>query len=162
MSNLLSSPILGNILGFEFGNDPFKETSYPPYNVIQKGDDRYIELAVAGFSEDELSVTFQRNVLSVRTLDHAEPSDKDGPKVDAAKANDVTYIRKGISTRPFNICWKVSPEFNVSEATYLNGILKIKLEYNPPEELKPRTIAIQRSDRSFLTEDTSLKGKKKT
>ncbi len=152
----LSAPVLGNILGFEFGLGPFKETTYPPYNIVQVGDDRIIELAVAGFDENSLEVIFQQNVLTVRSLPSTPETNTDEAYA-ATGQHGPLYIYKGISSKAFSVSWKISPEFNVGHADFYNGILKIKLEYNPPEALKPRVIDIVRSDRILLNEDTSNK-----
>lgn len=104
--------------------------NYPPHNLIRESDDKFlVELAVAGFSQDEISVTVERQILSV-TGTQAETE------------TPIEYIHRGISGRNFVRSWTLADHVEVTGASFDNGILKIALERKIPEEQKPRQIAI--------------------
>ena len=106
--------------------------NYPPYNISKIDDTHYvIEVAVAGFVEDDLSIEVKDNTLTV--------TGKQGDKA------AVDYIHKGISTRSFERVFNLAEHVEVSSATVANGILSIELEQNIPEEKQPRKIAITSS-----------------
>lgn len=104
--------------------------SYPPYNIEQVDEDNYrIELAVAGFGEDELTLESNRNVLTVS----------------GSKSNDDaerTYVHRGIAGRGFERRFQLADHVIVTGADLQNGMLVIELRRELPEALKPRTIAI--------------------
>ncbi len=104
--------------------------SYPPYNIEKTADDAWrISIAVAGFSEDDLSVEVRENALFVA----AKKSD-DG--------EDKTYLHRGIANRAFERRFALADHVRVSGASHVNGMLHIDLVREVPEALKPRQIAI--------------------
>ena len=106
------------------------EGNYPPHNVVKLDDTHYvIEVAVAGFAENEIDVELKENVLTVRG-----EQDKDQPEVE--------YLHKGISARNFVRTFPLADHIEVRGATVKNGILAIALEQLVPEENKPKKIAI--------------------
>lgn len=106
--------------------------TYPPYNIIKEGEDSYkIEVAVAGFREDELDVTVEDNTLTVTGLQEREEP-VDGP----------TYLHKGISARTFSRPFTLGEHVKVKNASVENGVLIISLEREVPEEAKPKKIQI--------------------
>jgi molecular chaperone IbpA len=111
----------------------YKDT-YPPHNLIRKSEDKFsIELAVAGFSLDEIDIEVTEGVLTVSSI-----SDKTVSSLD----NQPEYIHKGISTKQFRRSFNLAEYIEVKEARYLNGILTIDLAREIPEEKKPRKISI--------------------
>src|SRR3569833_1699666 len=103
--------------------------SYPPYNIERLGEDRYrVALAVAGFNDDELSVTVEANQLTVA-----------GRKKDA---QDKEMLYRGIAHRPFIRRFSLADFVVVKEARLNDGLLTIELERHLPEAMKPRRIAI--------------------
>jgi molecular chaperone IbpA len=104
--------------------------NYPPHNVVKLDDTHYvIEVAVAGFAEDEIDVELKENVLTV--------------KGEQAKLEqEVEYLHKGISARNFTRTFPLAEHIEVRGATVKNGILAIALEQVVPEENKPKKIAI--------------------
>lgn len=109
-----------------------KAMSYPPYNVIKHSDTEYsIEVAVAGFKEEQLSITQDGNVLIVR-----------GDSTKSEEQTAAVYMHKGISNREFSRSWTLADHVEVKSAEIVNGLLVIHLEHYIPEELKPRQIAI--------------------
>jgi molecular chaperone IbpA len=109
-------------------------TNYPPYNVVKHDDDHFaIELAVAGFNIGDISITIEKNLLTIKgeqtqTLDELE--------------KEVEYLHRGISARNFTRTFTLAEHVEVTGAASENGILKIELERKVPEEQKPKTIAI--------------------
>ena len=104
-------------------------TGFPPYNIRKEGDSHYvIEMALAGFSKEDIEVEVADGTLSVR-------SDK---KDDAA---DNLY--RGISFRKFNRKFTLSDDIVVNDAALDNGMLTINLERIVPEEKKPRLIEVK-------------------
>lgn len=107
------------------------QTNYPPYNVVKYSEDTFaIELAVAGFKDGEVTITTERNQLTVRGEQVVELSES------------VEYLHKGISARNFIRTWTLADHVEVVSAKSENGILTINLERKIPEEQKPKTIAI--------------------
>lgn len=107
----------------------FETGVYPPYNIIKENDSVWqIELAVAGFSREELDVDVKDSVLTVK-----------GNKV----ANTRDYVHKGIATRAFTRQFRLGEYVEVEEAKYVDGILSIYLKKNVPEDKKPRGIKIK-------------------
>ena len=106
-------------------------TGFPPYNIQKVGDYNYtIEMALAGFSKDDIEVEVAENTLSVRSDKKAEPED------------EFTYHR-GISYRRFDRKFTLADDIVVSGATLENGLLRIDLERIIPEEKKPRLIEVK-------------------
>lgn len=107
-----------------------RSDNYPPYNIAQLDDTHYvIELAVAGFAENEVDVELKDNLLTIL-----------GKKEKAEK--EVNYTHKGISTRNFERTFTLADNVQVRAATVQNGILAIALEHVVPEEQKAKKIAI--------------------
>ncbi|WP_170761265.1 Hsp20 family protein [Ruegeria lacuscaerulensis] len=109
------------------------QPSYPPYNIEKTDADTYrISVAVAGFSEDDLSVEVKENALIVA-----------GKK--AAEDKDRSYLHRGIATRAFERRFALADHVRVTGASHENGMLNIDLKREVPEALKPRRIEISSS-----------------
>lgn len=107
-------------------------SSYPPYNVAQLDEDSYrIELAVAGFGEDELELETHENVLTIT-----------GRKESSADNDDVEYLHRGIAERGFERRFQLADHVKVEGAELKHGLLVLSLKREVPEALKPRKIAI--------------------
>ena len=114
---------------FEGGNSP-----YPPYNIERTGDNAYrVTIAVAGFSESELSIEAKENTLTV----------KGEKQVKSEKKTDVLY--QGIAARAFERVFRLADFVEVKSATLENGLLHIDLLREIPEAMKPRTIRINQN-----------------
>ena len=114
---------------------------YPPHNIIKTSESDYlIELAVAGFSEDELSVEVKDRTLTV-TGEHV------------SRGRD--FIHRGISTKKFKRNFRLSEHVNVYGADIQDGILAIELKYVIPEEMRPRKINIGQTRNENDTSNTS-------
>ena len=109
--------------------EPETGDNYPPYNIERLGEDRYrVALAVAGFTDNELSITVEANQLTVS-----------GKKADV---DDKAILYRGIALRPFIRRFSLADFVVVKEAKLNNGLLTIELERQLPEAMKPRRIAI--------------------
>lgn len=107
--------------------------NYPPYNIIKYSDNDFdIQLAVAGFGEEELKIQVENNVLTVVG---------EKPAGDSSFEAEI-FLHRGISTRNFTRSFTLAEHVEVVEAKMTNGILSIRLERKIPEEKKPKTIAI--------------------
>ena len=136
----MTKPALGAhpfLLGFEQLERLVERTaktdqaSYPPYNIEQTGESAYrITLAVAGFADEDLSITVEDNQLVVR-----------GRTDDAA---DRVYLHRGIAARQFQRTFVLADGVDVTGATLDNGLLHVDLRRNVPEAVV-RTIAITRT-----------------
>ena len=105
--------------------------TYPPYNVVKYDDDRYkIEIAVAGFSKDELDISIKENKLTVT-----------GSATQSAE-NVGEYVHRGIGKRDFTHIFTLAETVVIDGADIINGLLNIELRNVIPEEKQPRKIAI--------------------
>lgn len=106
-------------------------TGYPPYNIISVDENKYqIELAVAGFSMMELSITQERNDLIIEGTPNEHEDDL------------PLYLHKGIANRSFRRSFTLANHVEVKGASLELGILRIDLERKIPDELLPKKIAI--------------------
>jgi len=106
------------------------QPTYPPYNIEKTADDAYrISLAVAGFTDAELSVEVRENALIVA----ARKADEDATR---------SYLHRGIATRAFERKFQLADHIRVTGAAHENGMLHIDLVREVPEALKPRRIEI--------------------
>jgi molecular chaperone IbpA len=109
-------------------------SNYPPYNIERTGENAYrITLAVAGFSESELTVETRENTLTVRGV-------KEAPKGDGEK-RDVLY--QGIAARAFERRFHLADHVSATGASCENGLLHVDLVREVPEAQKPRVIAVR-------------------
>ena len=104
--------------------------NYPPYNLIQDGDKYTIELAVAGFSENDIEITH-------------EPEKSRITVAGSMGSSEGTYLHQGIANRSFSRTWTVADTVEVLGASLDGGILRVELESVIPEEKKPKKIAIK-------------------
>ena len=110
------------------------QSTYPPYNIEKTSDDTYrISVAVAGFSDDDLTVEVKENALIVA----AKKADAD--------AQERTFLHRGIATRAFERRFQLADHVHVTGATHQDGMLHIELKREVPEALKPRRIEIANS-----------------
>jgi molecular chaperone IbpA len=103
---------------------------YPPYNIETTGEGAYrIEVAVAGFKPEELSVDVKESVLTVT-----------GRK--AANDEPKTYLHRGLAARNFERRFQLADYVVVTDASLADGLLAISLKRELPEALKPRSVPI--------------------
>jgi len=108
----------------------YNSGNFPPYNIRQIDEDHFvIELAVAGFGENDLEVIYQDGTVAIK-----------GER----KEDDAEYIHKGIATRKFTREFVLGSYLEITSANIENGVLSVSLERNLPESMKPRQINIVR------------------
>ena len=106
------------------------QTAFPPVNIVKTGDYTFnVELAVAGYKQDEIEITAEKNSLKVT-----------GKKTDE---DTREYLVKGIAGRKFSRQFVLSDTVVVRDANLADGILSIQLENVIPEDQKPRKISIK-------------------
>ncbi|MFS2316925.1 Hsp20 family protein [Maricaulis sp. D1M11] len=132
------TPLYRSIVGFDRLADMMDSASkaesqgYPPYNIQHVDEDAYlIELAVAGFGEDDLTVEVQQNVLTI--------SGRIAPR-DEAEAR--RYLHRGIAERAFERRFHLADHVEVTAADLRNGLLRVSLVRELPEAVKPKRIHI--------------------
>jgi molecular chaperone IbpA len=117
--------LLDTLTNFE-GDAP----SYPPYNIERVGENEYrISMAVAGFSDRDLSIEVKENTLSIRGEKQVE-------------TENTTYLHRGIAARSFERRFQLADHVVVKGAKLENGLLHVDLVREIPEAMKPRTIPI--------------------
>ena len=131
MSKFFELAIVDSFLKDSFS---FKAESsyYPPHNILKHNDNKFVlELAVAGFTQEDLHVVLDKNTLVVT-----------GDKKRDDKTDSVAYLHKGIGTRSFNKSFVLERYLVVKDVKLSDGILKVTLERVVPEEEKPRILEI--------------------
>ncbi len=132
------SPLYRSTVGFDrlahLLNAATNDTSqpgYPPYNIERTGETSYrITMAVAGFSENEISIEAQQNKLTI-TGNQKNGEEEDG-----------RYLHRGIATRSFQRQFDLADHVEVKGAALENGLLHVDLAREIPEAMKPRQINI--------------------
>lgn len=108
-----------------------KQDNYPPHNIIKTSDNQFqIELAVAGFDENELDVSLSSRVLTIK-----------GERKREGDA-EWQYLHRGIASRDFERTFPLNPNVEVRAVTVRNGIMTVSLELVVPDEEKAKKIAI--------------------
>ena len=119
--------LLDQVAGFD-GAAP----AYPPYNIERTGENAYrISVAVAGFSEPELTIVAKENTLTIRGDKQAKTDEKNG---------EVLY--QGIAARAFERVFQLADHVEVKGAQLENGLLHVELTREVPEASKPRQVPI--------------------
>ena len=119
--------MLDNVAGFDGGTP-----GYPPYNIERTGENTYrISVAVAGFSDPELSIEVKEDTLTIRGEKQVKTDDD---------KSQVLY--QGIAARAFERVFQLAEHVEVRGASLENGLLHVDLVREVPEAKKPRQIAI--------------------
>ena len=124
-------------------NQP-RNDSFPPHNIVYSKDKESfkVEMALAGYAEDDFSITLQDQVLTIETYEELEHPDE-------------TYVHQGIARRKFRKQFTLGEYLVVEGAEFVNGLLTITINKELPEEKKPKTIKInskKSKKKSLLTE----------
>ena len=115
-------------------------SNYPPYNIVKTGDYTYdIELALAGFSKDDIDVKYADSKVTIKSIHKDEKVDSDNVEVIEPKG----YTHRGISKRQFERTFSIADDVEVLGAELKDGLLKVSLEKIIPDSKKPRTIKIK-------------------
>ena len=135
-TNLDFAPLYRSSIGFDRMFNLLESASrvqsidnWPPYDIVKKGDDDYqITMAVAGFTDEELTLTYEPNLLVV-----------EGRK---AGEEEREYLHRGIAGRTFRRRFELADHVKVNGASLVNGLLTVDLKREIPEARKPRRIEI--------------------
>jgi len=104
-------------------------SAYPFYNIKKVDDENYIlEMALAGYKKSDVKVAVEDGVLSI---------------AGSAEAKDTNYIHKGVAQRAFLKRLQLSEYVECKGAKLEDGMLKVELVYNPPEDKKPKKITVK-------------------
>lgn len=103
--------------------------NYPPYNIIKTGENsQSLEIALAGFTREEVEVATERGVLTVSAR--------------RAGSDDREYTHKGLALRPFARNWQLADDTVIDAVTYQDGLLTIALRKEVPEAQKRKVLDI--------------------
>jgi len=129
--------MMGFSVGFDsifdrfFDMDTTRDSGYPPYNIRKINEAQYvIEIALAGFSKDDIEVELTEGSLAIRSKKEEETNGED------------SFVHKGIARRDFLRNFTLSDDIIVKGADLKDGMLIINLEKVIPDEKKPRLIQI--------------------
>ena len=113
-----------------------KESNYPAYNIAKDDEEHYrIEVALAGFSNSDLSIETEKGVL----------------KIEANKTEDGSnYIHQGIAQRGFSKMFRLAEHMKVDDARFVDGILTIALRREIPDADRPQQIAINAGPKKII------------
>ena len=139
MFALLNSPFF---VGFDRIHDRLHEfndsiaknlPTYPPYNISKVGDQYVVEMAVAGFSESDIDIQVEGDILKVvgSITDNKDPR---------------PYLHKGIANRGFTRTFNLAETIEVKDASLINGMLKVFLEDIIPDNKKPQKVNINNKE----------------
>lgn len=110
----------------------FEAPAYPPYNIERLDENDYrITMAVAGFSQDDLTINVNGNTLTIAGKKANEPTPSQGQ-----------FLHQGIASRAFERRFQLADFMEVRGADLENGLLHVSLKREVPEAMKPRNIAI--------------------
>ena len=142
MHSILNHPtFLGFDSMFERLNQTFdhQPSTYPPHNVLKNGEDEVVvELALAGYAADDISIQVKEEQLII---------------IGEKPNNKNEYLHHGISAKKFKKQFTLGEYMVVQNASFENGLLKVYIERIIPDEKKPRTIEIngkKREKKSLL------------
>ncbi|AUB81004.1 Hsp20 family protein [Candidatus Thiodictyon syntrophicum] len=139
MTTIDFSPLLRSMIGFDRLSNALETAyrtepgGYPPYNVEVSGENDYrVTMAVAGFSEKDLSIEAKENILTVS-----------GSRTEDEEQQDTRFLYRGIANRSFERKFQLADYVRVVEAHLENGLLHVQLRREIPEAMKPRKIEIR-------------------
>lgn len=121
------------LVGFDrYFNTQAQNSNYPPHNIVKYSDDTYaIEVAVAGFTKEEISVEVDQDQLTVRGV------------MNRPNKGEIEYLHRGLAARDFEQTYTLAEYMIVRGAKVDNGMLQIDIQRVVPDALKPRQIEIK-------------------
>ena len=137
-----STPMARQFVGFDSLFDELnaladrKESNYPAYNIAKDDDEHYrIELALAGFSIDEITIQTEKGILTI----------------EANKAEERgNYIHQGIAKRGFSKMFRLAEYMKVDDAQFVDGVLTVFLHREVPEADRPKQISINANPKKLV------------
>ena len=160
MTNLDLTPLYRTMVGFDRMANMIDTASrldstqgYPPYNIERVDDNQFvIELAIAGFSENDIDIETNEGQLTITGRTEA-----------TEEADERNFLYRGIAERGFIRRFQLADHVVVQNASLNNGLLRIELERELPEAMKPRKIAINaQTHRKGKSKPKVIEGKKST
>ena len=137
-----SPPMARQFVGFDSLFDELnaladrKESNYPAYNIAKDDDENYrIELALAGFSTDEITIQTEKGILTIGANKALERGD---------------YIHQGIAKRGFSKMFRLAEYMKVDDARFVDGILTVFLHREVPEADRPKKISINADPKKLV------------
>lgn len=149
VGHLSFGPLLPTTVGFDrffqsvekMLDQEVQHTKFPPHNIVRKDEYHFvIEMAVAGFEENEIDVTVKNSTLTVQGLKNTVNEDK------------TDYVYRGIANRSFIKTFQLADSVEVRDAKLVNGMLTIDLENVVPESRRARKIPLSASTPQLLNE----------
>lgn len=137
------SPLLRPSIGYNSFGRVFNELERasnvardPSYDVIKSGDDKYeIVIATPGFDENDIDITVTQNALTISAKSESDDVEQD---------SNVEYLHKGLNSSSLDYRFELSDTIKVVGATMEKGLLKVSLQKEIPEALKPKSIKIEK------------------
>ena len=103
-------------------------TNYPPYNIVRLDNEtQELQIALAGFKRDDIEVAVEKGVLSVTANSDAEEGE---------------FVHRGIAKRNVARNWQLADNVEVEDPTFIDGMLRIAIRVNVPEEQKRRLLPV--------------------
>ena len=97
------------------------QNNYPPYNIVKLDDEKQqLQLALAGYLKEDIEVAVERKVLNI--------------SVSKSYVTEGNYVHKGIAQRSFSRNWQLSDDTIIDEVTFIDGMLRVTLKRELPEE----------------------------
>ena len=139
---LFTTPMARQFVGFDTLFEELnrladrKEPNYPAYNIGKDDDEHYrIELALAGFGSDDISIQTEKGVLTI----------------EARKGEEAgKYLYQGIAQRGFSKRFRLAEYMKVDDAQFVDGILTVFLSREIPEADKPKQISINNKPNKLI------------
>ena len=139
-----TTPMARQFVGFDSLFEEFdrlserKEPNYPAYNIAKDDEEHYrIELALAGFNTDDISIQTEKGVLTIE----AKKRDED----------NGNYLYQGIAQRAFSKMFRLAEYMKVKDAQFVDGILTVFLYREIPEADKPKQISINAASKKLIS-----------
>ena len=105
-------------------------TSYPPYNIVKETESEWrIEMALAGWSKDDIEISTETNVLTIKSK--------------AEQESDGDFIHRGVAKRSFTKTFNIADDVEIGDITHENGLLNIKLTKIVPDSQKRKVYDIK-------------------
>ena len=130
MTNALITDFLNRSVGWDNLFEDFARptSSFPPYNIVKVEEGAEIHLALAGYSKDDVSVTFQDGIITISS--------------DGSQDEDVQYAYKGIAKRKFTSKFSLGQDYEVQDVSMKDGMLYVFVAEVLPEEKRLKTFTI--------------------
>jgi len=110
----------------------FSAVNYPPYNIVKTGPEKYdIEVALAGYSKDDIRVDYSESQLTIKSVKEDKKGEEEG------------VLHKGIAKRFFSRTFTIADDVEVKDAELKDGLLKVSLKRIVPEGKEARQINIK-------------------